>query len=130
MGNPFGNQCRWMEVTYREGDVQIRVKRTLDNNGLVERYTFTNRGKETIYVHDMGIYTPFNDNYPSAQQCINSRTNVHIWEGENAAYVNALRMGAFAPHLGLVVTQGAVKSYEIWERGPKKQTHTREVFLP
>ena len=48
MGNPFGNQCRWMEVTYREGDVQIRVKRTLDNNGLVERYTFTNRGKETI----------------------------------------------------------------------------------
>lgn len=118
-----------MEVTYREGDVQIRVKRTLDNNGLVERYTFTNRGKKTIYVHDMGIYTPFNDNYPSAQQCINSRTNVHIWEGENAAYVNALRMGAFAPHLGLVVTQGAVKSYEIWERRLEKaNSHTRGIF--
>ena len=44
----------------------------------------------------------------------------HIWEGENAAYVNALRMGGHAPHLGLVLTKGAVKGYEIWERGRDK----------
>lgn len=29
-----------MEVTYREGDVQIRVKRTLDNNGIGRKIYF------------------------------------------------------------------------------------------
>lgn len=71
-------------------------------------------------MYDIGIYTPFNDNYPGAEECIRARTNVQVWNGESAAYVNALRMGGFAPHLGLVLTEGAIKSYEIWERGAQK----------
>ena len=35
-----------MEVTYREGDVQIRVKRTLDNNGLVKDILLPIEGKK------------------------------------------------------------------------------------
>ena len=38
-------------------------------------------------------------------------------------------MGGYAPHLGLVVTKGAVKSYEIWERGnDKANSHTRGII--
>jgi hypothetical protein len=49
-----------------------------------------------------------------------ARTNAHVWDGENAAYVNAMHMSGQAPHLGLVVTGGSVKSYEIKERGLRK----------
>lgn len=109
-----------MNIIYREDELIIHVKRTFVQNDLIETYTFTNKGEEAIYLTDIGIYTPFNDNYPDAHTCINSRCNAHIWEGENAAYVNALRMGGYPPHLGLVITEGAIKSYEIWERGRHK----------
>ncbi len=108
------------EVVYREGCVSIRVSRIFTDEGLTEIYTLSNEGKEPISLYDIGIYTPFNDNYPGAEECIRARTNVQVWNGESAAYVNALRMGGFAPHLGLVLTKGAIKSYEIWERGAQK----------
>ena len=38
---------------------------------------------------------------------------MHIWKGGSAAYVNAIRMGAFTPYLGLVM-YGAIANYEIW----------------
>lgn len=118
-----------MEVTYRESGIGIRVKRVFEQEDLVERYTFTNEGGVPVSIHDIGIYTPFNDNYPDAKQCINARANIHIWVGGSAAYVNAVRMGGFAPHLGLVVTEGTIKSYEIWERGRQKaNSHTRGIF--
>jgi hypothetical protein len=109
-----------MTVSYHEGNVRIDVERRIENNDLVEKYAFTNAGQEAVFLSDVGIYTPFNDNYPDAPTCINLRTNAHIWEGGSAAYVNALRMGGFAPHLGLVLTAGAVQSYEVWERGTAK----------
>lgn len=126
---PIETSADGMRAVYRENDVCIQVERILEQAGLVERYTFTNESKEAVSLSDVGIYTPFNDNYPNAQQCIDRRTNVHVWEGENAAYVNALRMGAFAPHLGLVVTEGAIKGYEIWERGREKaNSQMRGIF--
>lgn len=119
-----------MDVSYHQGNIFINVKRYFEKNDLIENYTFTNTGDQTVGLYDIGIYTPFNDNYPDAQQCIHSRTNAHIWEGESAAYVNALRMGAYPPHLGLAVTQGEVKSYEIWERGLKKEnSQTRGIIM-
>jgi hypothetical protein len=104
-------------IVYLAGDIRINIDRHYAGNDLVETYTIINRSKETVSLSDIGIYTPFNDNYPDAKTCINMRTNVHIWEGGNAAYVNCLRMGGYAPHLGLVLTEGAVESYEIHERG-------------
>lgn len=118
-----------MKVLYREGDIRILVEREIKQGDLVEEYFFTNEGEEPVSLYDVAIYTPFNDNYPDAQQCINSRAHTHIWKGGSAAYVNAIRMGAFTPHLGLVVTNGAIRNYEIWERGRKRQTHRQEVLL-
>lgn len=57
------------------------------------------------------------------------RANAHIWEGDNAAYVNAIRMGGYAPHLGLVLREGEIKSYEISERDRNKgNSHTRGII--
>ena len=118
-----------MKVLYREGDIRILVEREIKQGDLVEEYFFTNEGEEPVSLYDVAIYTPFNDNYPDAQQCINSRAHMHIWKGGSAAYVNAIRMGAFTPHLGLVVTNGAIRNYEIWERGRKKaNSQTRGII--
>lgn len=118
-----------MKVLYREGDIRILVKREIKQGDLVEEYSFTNEGEEPVSLYDVAIYTPFNDNYPDAQQCINSRAHTHIWKGGSAAYVNAIRMGDFTPHLGLVVTDGVIRNYEIWERGRKKaNSQTRGII--
>ena len=118
-----------MKVLYREGDIRILIKREIKQGDLVEEYSFTNEGEEPVSLYDVAIYTPFNDNYPDAQQCINSRAHMHIWKGGSAAYVNAIRMGAFTAYLGLVVTDGAIRNYEIWERGRKKaNSQTRGII--
>lgn len=118
-----------LAATYRVGDISINVNRQTKGDDLVETYTFTNKGESSANLTDVGIYTPFNDNYPGAQDCIHRRANVHIWEGDDAAYVNALRMGAYAPHLGLMVTKGQIKSYDIWERGINKaNSQTRGII--
>ena len=116
-------------VSYVAGNIRVDVKRELNNGGLSEEYTFTNTGKQPVSLTNVGIYTPFNDNCPSSQASIRSRTHAHIWDGGNAAYINATHMGANPPHMGLAVTIGSIKSYEIWERGrDKENSHTRGVI--
>lgn len=118
-----------MEVTYKENDISVKVSRQIKNGEMTERYTFTNDGTANISLYDIGIYVPLNDNYPDAKTCLDKRTDVQLWCGGNAAYINALRMGASAPHLGLSVTEGAIKSYEVWERGLNKaNSQTRGIF--
>ncbi|MDR1121424.1 MAG: six-hairpin glycosidase [Dysgonamonadaceae bacterium] len=114
------NPVKSAMITYKAGDISITVKRFYKENDLVEEYTFGNTGEETLELIDAGINTPFNDNYPDAETCITNRCNAHIWAGGNAAYVNAVRMGGSAPHLGLAVIEGAIKSYEIRERDRQK----------
>lgn len=116
-------------VFYKEGDVGIKVERCMNEGDLVEVYTWTNEGKERIWLHDVGVYAPFNDNYPNTQTCLTHRCHAHIWDGESGAYVNALRMGAEAPHLGLMLHEGAIKSYEVWGRGANtSSSHMRGLF--
>ena len=118
-----------LEVHYRVGEVGILVKRYQEKRDWIEEYEFKNEGTKTVNLSDIGIYMPFNDNYPDARTCIHRRANVHVWAGENAAYVCALRMGGYAPHLGIVLTEGRIKSYEISERGIDKQhSQTRGIF--
>ncbi len=117
------------QATYKAGNIQIDVKRSMDNGDLIEEYIFTNIGQQPVSLTDIGIYTPFNDNYPNSKTCISARTHAHIWDGGSAAYINAMHMGAKAPHIGLVLTNGSVKSYEIWERGDRKaNSHTRGII--
>ena len=122
--NGESQRCTWQtpqrvegaEICYRAGDIEIRVKRQMEGDDLVEHYTFRNLGNTTVKLTDLGIYTPFNDNYPDAATCVSSRVNTHIWNGKNGAYVNAMQMGGNAPHVGLVVTKGSIDGYEINER--------------
>lgn len=56
---------------------------------------------------DAYIYVPFNDSYEKAEVGLEKRCNAHLFIGENATYVMALRQGGRAPHLGLVLTKEA-----------------------
>lgn len=133
-----GKEYRWSKPTvinsdktaaYQCGNVVVTVSRKKCNDGLIEKYKFTNKGKESVSLTDMGIFTPFNDNYPNAETCVNSRCHAHVWTGGNSAYVYALRMGAYASHIGLVLTKGSISDYEIWHRGNDKgNSQTRGVI--
>ncbi len=118
------------QITYLAGDIAITVNRTLDNNDLAEEYLFTNKGNKTVRLFDIGINTPFNDNYPDAATCYRARTNAHIWTGGHATYVNAMHMSGNAPHLGMVLLKGSINHYEIKERAHEKAlSNTRGVII-
>lgn len=126
---PVSISSNGLEIVYKENDISVKVNRQIKDGKLTERYTLTNEGNETVSLYDVGIYVPLNDNYPDAKTCLDKRTDVQLWCGDNASYINALRMGSAAPHLGLVLTEGAIKSYEIWERGINKaNSQTRGIF--
>lgn len=118
-----------MRVVYRTKDLSVDVDRRRVGDGLSERYTFRNTGQSDVSLYDIGIYTPFNDNYPDASTCLTRRTHVHVWPGGDAAYVRAMLMGGKGPNIGLVVTQGSIENYEIWGRGIRKgNSQMRGVF--
>jgi len=131
--NTDGSQYSWVTDKYQWGKCyftadglvkseELKVKREQRQEGddMVETYTFINTSNRKVTLKDIGIYTPFNDNYPDAKTCMTQRCNVHIWPGGKAAYVNALRMSGVGPHLGLMVTEGEITDYDVWERGAKK----------
>jgi hypothetical protein len=89
------------------------IRRYTPSGDFEEHYEFSNASTQKLSVTHVGIYTPFNDNYPDAKTSVTSRCQAHIWTGENTSYVNAVRMGGTAPHLGLVLTNGSLESYEI-----------------
>jgi hypothetical protein len=97
-------------------DLSVSRKITIDGD-FSETYSFTNTKSTPITLSEMGIYTPFNDNYPDARTCIERQCNAHIWMGGHSSYVFAVRMGGQSPHLGLVLTAGSLDSYEILNRG-------------
>jgi hypothetical protein len=127
---PDNSQYAWVGKEYGWGllspssvlpeGVTFSVNRFYDKDDLIEEYTFKNTGKTTVEIVDIGINTPFNDNYPDAETCMTGRCNAHIWAGGSAAYINVLEMSGKAPHLGLALTKGSIKSYEIRERGNRK----------
>jgi len=124
------NQNNKTESCYRVGDICITVNRTMDKNDLIEEYLFSNKSNKSIRLFDIGINTPFNDNYPDASTCYKQRTNAHVWTGMNAAYINAMHMSGHAPHLGVVLLKGSINNYEIKERAREKAlSNTRGVII-
>lgn len=108
-------------VTYEVGDVEVNVTRAKKGEEFRESYVFTNRSSKRIKLSDISINTPFNDNYPDPEVCLEGlRVSAHIWAGANSSYVNAVRMDGVAPHVGLVLTDGSITGYEIHERGREK----------
>ncbi len=108
------------KVTYQAGTISIQVYRKAMGDGFVESYTFLNGGNGEARLTDLGIYTPFNDNYPDAKTCMTNRCNAHIWAGGSAAYVELLRMGGTGDGVGMVLTEGKITDYDVWERGNDK----------
>lgn len=103
-----------IEVIYNTGDMAVTVTRQFDQEGnLEESFKFKNISRGKLNISETSIYTPFNDNYPNSETCETSRCNTHIWAGLNSTYVNAVRMGGFAPHLGLILNKGSIESYSV-----------------
>ena len=148
-----GEKLTWQKPiaanTYKAGNILITIKRKLVNGELFEEYTFKNTGKTAANITDWGIYTPWNDNYPSASVCMTNRCNAHIWAGDNAAYAFAIRMGdkgvltEYAKNkqekdrntvieggnIGLMLTKGSLPDYEEWERKKENaNSNFRGVF--
>lgn len=103
-----------------ENGLIVRVAQKIVGDDLIETYTFSNEGRETLQLSDIEVNTPLNDNYPNAETCLANRFHAHIWAAGTAGYVNAIRMSAKAPHLGLMMVKGGLDGYSIHERGGAK----------
>ena len=122
-------------VLYRLPGMDLRIRRELTPNGeFRERYFFTSRldaehacGGDTI--GSFGIFTPWNDNYPSGTECVLRRCNAHLWPHGAFAWVCALRMGGRHPHLGLVQDRGALAGYSIEGRNRCSSSNTRGAIV-
>lgn len=115
------------EFTYTNRHLHLVVSRQFNDQGeFQERYRFVNTSGAMVRIKKMGIYTPFNDNYPGAALCLTNRCNAHIWAGGSTSYINAMRMGGDAPHLAMVISDGFVAGYSILD---KIETNTRGIIV-
>ena len=123
----------WGITSAPEGIVCQTSRRILLDDTLEEAYTFINTAEESIICPEgsTAIELPLNDIYLEAKVCLTQRCHVHVWCGGEVSWIMALRMGGQAPHLGLLLTEGALGSYSI--RRSLTESHcisnTRGVFL-
>lgn len=123
--------AEWGKVLVEE-DIDVSVTRTNSNsNRMKERYMFTNNTDFDIFVQkgDIGIYTPFPDQYDSSEICLTNRANAHIWCGGQSSYIMGLRMGGAAPHLGLMLTNGSIDTYSIDRDFNHSSNHRGNIIL-
>lgn len=119
---------RSWESTVESDGLRVTVIRKIDQAGdLIESYEFTNAGTNilSLPLGSISITAPFFDQYPDSVTSTASRCNTHIWTGGSSAWVNAVRMGADAPHLGLALTEGSLDAYS--QRG--NAPNDRGLFL-
>lgn len=122
-------------VVYRLGGLDVTVERRLVGDALEERYTFRNTGATPLALRAsrgpaaLAIYTPCNDHYTTPADVLDHRAHAHLWMGGSASWIAMLRMGGRPPHLGLVLTDGALDSYGIEDRDPVTMSNTRGTIL-
>lgn len=113
---------------YENESLRVKSKRFFTENGCYnERYTIKNIRETDFFLEHgtLGITLPFNDIYTYADDCMVNRCNTHIWCGGNTTYVNTLKMGESDINLGLILTEGSIKSYSV--KNPK--TNHRGIFI-
>lgn len=118
-------------TVFSPSGVSCHVKREiLDGGNLRETYRFENTTSFPVFFQmtDLGICMPLPDHYTDAATCMVRRCHTHIFCGGEASYVMALRMGGEGPHLGMILTDGALKSYSV-ERSPEESSNDRGVFI-
>lgn len=125
---------RSMSVVYLVGDLKLEVSRSLDEDSFHESYVFSNVGSKLLRIDSeagrgTAIALPFNDHYTSATDVLEHRAHTHIWCGESSSWIACMRMGGRPPHLGLVLTEGALWSYSIADRDQITSSNTRGNFL-
>lgn len=120
-------------TVYYAGPLQVVVTRTLQGDTLVERYAFTNLGTTALPMagekNGLAIATPFNDHYTNSADVMEHRCHTHLWMGGTSSWVATLRMGGRAPHLGLVLNEGALTGYSVAGRDEITGSNTRGTFL-
>ena len=101
------------ESVYESASLTVTVRRELHADGLHESYAFKNTGMVALDLPlgSVSIAAPLFDQYPDARKSLAERCHVHLWMGGDTAWINATRMGTEPPHLGLVVTEGALDAY-------------------
>ncbi len=107
------------ELLFVHSKLTVRLSQSFESDEyLTQSYTLTNRSNTVVQLAegDFGIRIPLPDNYPDAATALTRRCNVHIWTGGNAAWINAIRMNGNGPHLGIVISKGALTSYSISDR--------------
>ncbi|KAL0939990.1 six-hairpin glycosidase [Colletotrichum truncatum] len=125
------------DAVYKEGDLEVLVSRTVNDNdqSFTETYTFTNKGASTLNLASRGttalaIYTPFNDHYTNTTDCVTARSHAHVWaNGGSSSWVKLDQMGGNYRNLGLVLTKGSLSGYSIESRDSVTMSNTRGVFL-
>ena len=129
-------KMNWVEGATEWGTVKcnrelgVNAESKRDGDTVRERYTFTNNSDRDVFTSltDIGIYAPFNDDYVDAQTCLRYRCHTHIRCGGNVSYIMAYRMGGEPPHLGLILTQGALSGYSV-ERNTERMSNDRGDFI-
>ncbi|HEU5223518.1 MAG TPA: hypothetical protein VFU07_07535 [Candidatus Lumbricidophila sp.] len=104
--------------TSRTGD-ELRTVVTIRNTG--DRPYFARHG-------EISITLPLEDRYDAGERQLTHRCNVHLCCAGTSSWAVALRMGGEAPHLGLVLSEGALASYSI-ERNIDHMSNDRGCFL-
>lgn len=105
---------RVWESVYTGSVLTVTVRRELeDDGGLLESYTFENTGGIDLQFNagSLAIAAPLFDQYPNAKISQEARCHTHLWMGGSSAWINATRMGARPPHLGLVLVEGSLDAY-------------------
>lgn len=97
-----------------KGEFAAKTEYAFDRGGNFTVSTvFTNLTPYDMFFSEGDLVLNFNffDDYFDANTCMTSRCNTHLFCGDDSSYVLALRMGESNLNLGLVVTEGGLKSY-------------------
>lgn len=133
-GDPYG--MNWLREDFTYGEVKCpkelrgAVKNRRDGDKVYTEVTISNPGRKPYFTDkaSVGIAFPLADKYDGSRICMEQRCHTHIFCGGNISYICALRMGAQAPHLGMVLTEGSLCGYSI-ERNTANQSNDRGCFL-
>ncbi|WP_190972063.1 hypothetical protein [Bifidobacterium vespertilionis] len=97
--------------------IQSTVHMMRDGDTIVTTILLGNATAKTISaaVGDIGITLPLEDRYwdETGDYSIERHCNAHLFCGGTCSWILALRMSGKAPHLGLVLTEGALADYSV-----------------
>ena len=119
-----------IRAVYRKETLMLEVVRRLEDEKLVECYTYRNTGAYDLYFQrgELGVYATFNDSYPDSATCLKQRCHAHIWCGGGNSYVHAKKMGPFPTEIALILTRGSLDSYSV-ERIESECSNDRGDFI-